>query len=113
MIILKNLRLLRNEYGISQQKLGDEVGVSQPSINKYENHDIEPDITTLIRLADYFETSIDYIVNHTHIRSKIEEIGEHDLDLNDREAALIKGYRSIPASGRKVIDDMISEILKK
>jgi len=111
MTILKNLRLLRNEYGISQQKLGDEIEVSQPSINKYENHDIEPDITTLKRLADYFETSIDYIVGHTQIRRKIEELSAHDL--NEREAALVKGYRLIPASGRKVIDDMITEMLKK
>lgn len=109
--MLKNLRLLRDESGISQQKLGDEIGVSQPSINKYENHDIEPDISTLIKIADYFETSVDYVVAHTHIRRKIEEVSENAL--NKRESALVIGYRALPASSRKVIDDLIADMLKR
>lgn len=109
--MLRNIRLLRDEYGISQQKLADEIGVTQPSVNKYENHNIEPDISTLIRIADYFETSVDYIVEHTHIRRRIEEVSEYAL--NEREAALISGYRTIQDSGRKVVDDMVAEMLKK
>ena len=64
-----------------------------------------------MKLADYFETSIDYIVGHTSIRRKIEEVGAHDL--NEREATLVHGYRALPASGRKVIDDTIAEMLRK
>ena len=55
-ILVKNLKMLRNEKLISQQKLADTISVSQQSINKYENHDIEPDIQTLKLLADYFDT---------------------------------------------------------
>lgn len=109
--MLKKLKVLRDERGVSQQKLADVIGMSQSSINDYENRGIEPDITTLVRIADYFETSVDYIVEHTHIRRKIEEVSEYAL--NERESALINGYRAIPASSRKVIDDMIAEMLKK
>ena len=63
--MLPNLKLLRQKQGISQQKLADALGVSQQSINHYENHKIEPDITTLMQIADYFDTSIDYVVGHT------------------------------------------------
>ena len=45
--MLPNLKLLRKEYGISQQVLADMMGVSQQSINQYENHSIEPDIALL------------------------------------------------------------------
>lgn len=109
--MLKTLKILRDERGISQQKLADAIGMSQSSINDYENRGIEPDISTLVRIADYFETSVDYIVEHTHIRRRIEEVSEYAL--NEREAELIKGYRAIPASGRKVVDDMVAEMLKK
>jgi len=108
--MLKNLKLLRAERSISQQKLADEIDMSQSSVNGYENHDNEPDIQTLIRIADYFETSVDYIVGHTHIRRKIEEVSEYAL--NENESALVDGYRSIPASSRKVIDDLIADMLK-
>ncbi len=60
--MIKNLKTLRNEFKISQQKLADAVGVSQQSINKYENQDVEPDIAILIKIADYFSVSLDYLV---------------------------------------------------
>ncbi len=71
MILLANLKKLRKKYNISQQQLADVVGVSQQSINKYENHNIEPDIETLKTMADFFNTSIDYIVGY---KEKSEEI---------------------------------------
>ena len=71
LILLANLKKLRKKYNISQQQLADVVGVSQQSINKYENHNIEPDIETLKTMADFFNTSIDYIVGY---KEKSEEI---------------------------------------
>lgn len=59
--MVKNLKKLRAEYGISQQQLADVIGVSQQSINKFENHNVEPDIETLGAMADYFNVSIDYL----------------------------------------------------
>ena len=109
--MLKNLKVLRNEFGVSQKKLADAVGMTQSSINDYENRSVEPDITTLKRMADFFETSVDYIVGHTHIRHKIEEVSEYSL--NEHESALVDGYRALPASSRRVIDDLIADMLKK
>lgn len=63
--MIKNLKALREKHGISQQKLAVAIGVSQQSINKYENHNIEPDIDTLIAIADYFGTSVDYLIGRT------------------------------------------------
>ncbi len=63
--MIKNLKALRNELKISQQQLADEIGVSQQSVNKYENQDVEPDIAVLIKIADYFCVSLDYLVGRT------------------------------------------------
>lgn len=71
MVLLANLKRLRKKYNISQQQLADVVGVSQQSINKYENHNIEPDIETLKTMADFFNTSIDYIVGYKVKSEKI------------------------------------------
>ncbi len=99
--MLKNLRMLREEKGISQQKLADTIGVSQPSINKYENHNIEPDIYTLSLMADYFDTSIDFIVGHTSIRRKIEETEE--CALNETEQGLVNDFRALSKEERECI----------
>lgn len=61
MLMIRNLKKLRTEKGVSQRQLGEAIGVSQQSINKYENYEIEPDIRTLIMMAQYFDTSVDYL----------------------------------------------------
>ncbi|MBQ8943711.1 MAG: helix-turn-helix transcriptional regulator [Clostridia bacterium] len=60
--MVKNLKALRKENKISQQQLADAIGVSQQSVNKYENTGVEPDIAVLIKIADYFSVSIDYLI---------------------------------------------------
>lgn len=103
--MLPNLKVLRKEYGISQQQLADSIGVSQPSINKYENHNIEPDFDILMRLADYFNTSVDYIIGYTEIRHKIEHIEE--TYLNCEESHLIRQYRSLKKEQQACITNLI------
>lgn len=103
--ILKKLKLLRDEAGISQQALANAIGVSQQSVNKYENHKIEPDIDTLIRIADYFETSVDYLIGHTDIRRKLERVSPHEL--NESESTLISCYRRLNPKQRAAIHTLI------
>lgn len=109
--MLPNLKLLRQEYGISQQRLADAIGVSQPSINKYENHNIEPDIDVLRRLADYFNTSIDYLVGHTDVRRKIEHTEVYHL--NPYETGIMTRFRSLTDDEKRCIDMTIQAFLKR
>ena len=48
--MIANLKTLRTKKDISQQTLADAIGTSQQSINKYENHKIEPELILLSRL---------------------------------------------------------------
>lgn len=100
--MLCNLKKLREEVNISQKSLADAIGVSQQSINKYENHNIEPDIETLIRISDYFNTSVDYLVGHTDIRRKVEVV--HSYELNERESKLLDGYRKLNPRQKQSVD---------
>ena len=61
---MDNLKLLRKELGISQQCLADKFNVSQQSIYKYEHSLAEPDIFTLKQMADFFHTSVDFLIGH-------------------------------------------------
>ena len=103
--MVKNLRKLRLEKGISQMQLANAVWVTQQSINKYENHNIEPDIETLIKIADFFETSVDYLVGHTDIAHIIEPVKAYDL--NDDEASLIEDYRRLSKRQKTAIKTVL------
>ena len=103
--MLENLKKLRKLHGISQQKLAEAVLVSQQSINKYENHDVQPDIEILKRIADYFGTSIDYVVGYTEYPNKVEPLT--DLSLNKNENKLISQYRLLNKKQRDSISMII------
>lgn len=59
------LRELRKKHGISQLKLAMDLSMNQNSISRYENGSREADYATLIKLADYFHVSIDYLLERT------------------------------------------------
>ncbi len=107
--MIKNLKQLRTQKGISQQKLADAINISQQSINKYENHKIEPDIQTLIDLANFFETSIDYLVGHSDVNHVVEKITQHDL--NKDEEKIINNYRKLSAKQKECIRLVIENLI--
>ncbi len=109
--MIANLKKLRISRGLSQQQLAEHVGVSQQSINKYENHAIEPDIATLIALADLFNTSIDYLVGHTDIERRIEPVQTHDL--NEEETRLIQRYRKLSPKQKDILQNTAEAFLQK
>ncbi len=63
--VFVNLKKLRKEHGISQIKLALDLNTSQNTISRYETGDREPGIAELIKLAEYFDVSIDYLVGRT------------------------------------------------
>ncbi len=59
------LKELREQKGISQLKLAMDLNMNQNSISRYENGQREADYHTLIMFADYFGTSVDYLLGRT------------------------------------------------
>lgn len=59
------LKELRQKRRISQLNLAMDLGMNQNSISRYETEAREADYATLIRFADYFGVSIDYLLERT------------------------------------------------
>lgn len=97
--MVRNLKKLRTKNGVTQGQLADAVGVSQQSINKYENHNIEPDIDTLIAIADFFNTSVDELVGH-YSNTEDNNIA---FRLNNDELRLISQYRFLDQKQKESI----------
>ena len=63
MLILKQLR---QERGITQNKLAEKLGLSRSTIAMYETNASEPDLETLNSIASFFNVSIDYLLERTN-----------------------------------------------
>ena len=59
------LKELRKSRKISQLKLALDLHMNQNTISRYENLEREADYETLIRFADYFDVSLDYLLGRT------------------------------------------------
>ncbi len=59
------LKELRKKRGISQLTLALDLNMNQNTISRYETLEREADYETLIRFADYFGVTLDYLLGRT------------------------------------------------
>lgn len=97
---MEHLRQLRIERGWSQMAVGLDVDVSTSSIQQYEAGTNYPSVKTLIRLADLFDVSLDYLCDRTEVRSSF----------NSEEQILVDKLRNV---NNKIIKDAITQILNQ
>lgn len=85
---LKELRKINN---ISQEKLGDYLGVTSNAVYSWENKKAQPTIETIIRIAEYFGVTTDYLLGITQedvdglerLKTALKEAGMWDYDIDD------------------------------
>ena len=59
------LKTLMKQRGISQTKLASDLNLKQEAINQYQENFFKVDIENAILFADYFDVSIDYLIQRT------------------------------------------------
>ena len=59
------LKFLRKQKGISQLKLAMDLSLNQNTVSRYETGEREAGYDMLIKFADYFDVSIDYLLERT------------------------------------------------
>ena len=66
----KRLRDLREDRELTQKELAMEIGMSQTGYSKYETGENDIPTVVLIKLARFFNTSIDYILGETDCKER-------------------------------------------
>ena len=103
-MIGKRIKQLRIENKLTQQELGEKVGVSQRSIAFYEKEEKEPAYDILIKIANYFGVTTDFIFGITNNKDEvISKPDEYDILIGNAKEA------NVPADALR---DYI-EVLKK
>lgn len=59
------IKELRKSRHISQLKMAMDLNMTQNTLSRYETGDREPGINQLIRIADYFHVSMDYLIGRS------------------------------------------------
>ena len=62
---IKNIKFIRVSRDITQLRVQMETGISQSTISKYETGESIPTVENLLLLADFYNTSLDYLMDRT------------------------------------------------
>lgn len=98
---MENLKKIREKRNINQLKIAMDIGITQESISKYETGNAFPSKEILIKLADYFNCSIDYLLNRTdNPNMNKEKISKEDEKIEN----LIFRYKSLSDENKNKLE---------
>lgn len=61
----ERIRNLREDADLSQEKLAQLLHINQATYSRYETGDLEIPVSSIIKLAEFYSTSVDYLINLT------------------------------------------------
>lgn len=94
MIFDERLTELRKEMGVTQKDFAEKLQIEPSKYNKWENGKTVPDFDTVIRLANYFGVTVDYLVGNSDAKKQENENIIKELGLTDKGIATIKNIKA-------------------
>jgi len=95
------LKKLREEKGLTQEQLAKIFNVKDPTITRYEKGQRQPDTETLIKIAKFFNVSVDRLLGNCDDIGPFNEVVSAYSFLQDRYPSLKKDYNKSDAEGKK------------
>lgn len=66
---MKGLKKIRKERRLTQLKVAMDLNISREALSHYENGKREPSIDMLIKMSEYFNVSIDFLINGKEVEN--------------------------------------------
>ncbi len=102
-IFASTLSALRQEKKLSQRVVSKELGVSQAVLSHYENGVREPGLDFVVRAAEYYHVSTDYLLGRTMMREDFSVVPQEFTRLQSENEQEQKGTREFYIAQKKMI----------
>jgi len=104
---LNRLKKIRQEHGEKQRELAKDLNVSQGTLSNWERGTHEPDNTTLSRLAQRFDVSVDYLLGLSDIPKP-----QSSQPTTNPKYTLLKAYQELDTEELEVLEKLAEQMLK-
>ena len=108
---MNNIKELRKKKNILQTKLALDLNLTQEAISSYETERVTPSADVLIKLADYFDTNIDYLLCRTDYNLPISEI--KPANINDENFKLLTKINKLSKFDIAKVEGYIDSLTSK
>ena len=91
------LTMLRKEKGLLQKDVADYLHLTVSTVSNYEKNVRMPNLETLVRLADLYDVSTDYLLQRTSCKSGVRTLGRRlsaDFTVGDLVSTALRLDRS-------------------
>ena len=106
------LKQLRNENGMTIAKAAETFDVANRTYSSYELEEREPNLSLLVKLADFYNVSTDYLLGRTPVRAMntlpVGALSEEEVE--DIDAAIVSGYTQLSLETRRAFIAMLEEL---
>ena len=93
--MLKRLYELRKSKNVTQRRMSIDLGIDQSSISSYECGKYFPTVEVLIKIAEYFGVSTDYLLELSDVKTPLKTAS------NDQTAYLISLFERLPRNHKE------------
>ena len=104
---MNRLRFLRTEKNLLQEDIGRVIGVSGRAIGNYETEKRKMSPDKIIKLANFFNVSVDYLLGKSDIRNP------EKIDANKTDVAFSSGFNGLNETNKSIIQNTIEGLLAK
>lgn len=117
-IFPQRLKKLRKEKGLTQKELGERLGVKQNTFTNWENGKREPNLSTILKLAEILETTTDDLLGYTilSVNQPVVSLSEIDVanidklsmtELGMLKVAIVMEVAKTSRNTKEIIQELI------
>lgn len=100
---------LRYEKGYSQIEMAEKLGVTKGAVGMWETDKRKPDYDVLVRIADLFSVTTDYLLSHS-VRITVEN---NDDDKDDITIRMINTFKMLDEDNKDILLGEAKKLLKQ
>lgn len=107
------LKRLRNMKNITSEELCTQIGIKSGSYRNYERNDRKPDYETLIKLADFYDVTTDYLLGKPDAKPPADPVEEFvdKVQMKEQEQIILKKWLALDEKQRRVVFDFMVDIV--
>lgn len=104
------LKELREENNLSQWDVANGIQTSQRNIGRWENGDVIPSADAVVKLADFFQVSADYLLGRTDDLGNIVVQSGSDFATSPAEQRLVLDFRRLPPDTQSYVIGIVKNL---
>jgi len=112
MNITEKLKEIREKNALTMKEVAESVGLNPATYRNYESGRLEPNLTTLCKLADFYHVTADYLLGREDEKNTTIETLSREFNMTDLERNIVKKYLELSDEQRVCAMEFLKQVVE-